>query len=176
MLLNKEYQLKLSDFGTARFKTPENENTMSKLCGTYSYASPELFFGKTYTNKCDIFSIGIVLWELVIRVIKGKYEAPYSEYPHLKMDYQIFFHVAKKGYRPTLPPNTPPLLVDVISKCCAENPEERPTSGELMTLMEAIENDFNKNTQQWEVTAAQNSKMFKLLDASKKDDKEKPSS
>ena len=40
----------------------------------------------------------------------GKYEAPYSEYPQLKIDYQIFFHVAKKQYRPTLPQGTPTLL------------------------------------------------------------------
>jgi len=169
MLLTKDFQLKLSDFGTARFQSPENQDSMSKLCGTYSYASPELFFAKPYTDKCDIFSVGICLWELVTRVIKGKYEAPYTEYPQLKMDYQIFFHVAKKNFRPTIPKNCPPLMVEAITKCWAEYPENRPTANELMVMMEKIETDYNQNAVAWESTAAitcKKHKSFKQKDVS----------
>lgn len=44
---------------------------MSKLCGTFSYIAPELYYGKTYTDKCDIYSIGIILWEIAVRIFKG---------------------------------------------------------------------------------------------------------
>eukprot|EP01114_Cavostelium_apophysatum_P024228 TRINITY_DN9423_c0_g1_i11.p1 TRINITY_DN9423_c0_g1~~TRINITY_DN9423_c0_g1_i11.p1 ORF type:complete len:805 (-),score=252.92 TRINITY_DN9423_c0_g1_i11:26-2440(-) len=158
MLLTKDYKLKLSDFGTARFMAPEYENTMSKLCGTYSYASPELFFGKKYTEKCDIFSIAIILWELVVRVIKGKYEIPYSEFTNLKMDYQIFFHVAKNGGRVTIPNGTPPVLVDLITKCWDADPSNRPNSTELLAIMENVRNNYDENTTEWERVAAENSK------------------
>ena len=41
--------------------------------GTYAYLAPELFSGSTtYTEKCDIFSCGIILWEIFSTVIRGK--------------------------------------------------------------------------------------------------------
>jgi serine/threonine protein kinase len=71
--VNKEWDVKLSDFGLARFKTQENMDTMSRLTGTYAYASPEQFFGGSYTEKCDVFSLSVVIWEIINKVVKGKY-------------------------------------------------------------------------------------------------------
>lgn len=65
--------MKICDFGLARFNTGNAAQleSLTKLCGTFTYASPELYSGLPYTEKCDVFSTGIVLWELVVRVIKG---------------------------------------------------------------------------------------------------------
>ncbi len=61
--------------------------------------APELFSKTAYTEKCDVFSLGVLFWEIVNTVAKGKYETPYSEYPNLKADFQIFYSVAKKNMR-----------------------------------------------------------------------------
>jgi serine/threonine protein kinase len=57
--------------GLARFSNPQSKDTMDRLCGTYSYLAPEIFFGNSYTTKADIFSMGIILWEIVTRLING---------------------------------------------------------------------------------------------------------
>ncbi len=57
--------------GLARFDIKQSEDTMTRLCGTYSYLAPEIFFGSRYTDKADVFSMGIILWEIAYRVIHG---------------------------------------------------------------------------------------------------------
>ncbi len=57
--------------GLARFDIKQSEDTMTRLCGTYSYLAPEIFFGQRYTDKADVFSMGIILWEIAYRVIHG---------------------------------------------------------------------------------------------------------
>jgi hypothetical protein len=64
----------------------------------------------------DIYAIGIVLWELVNRCIKGKYERPYSEFPHIAYEYQIILQAAKQGLRPTIPPCPEP-MAKLIAEC-----------------------------------------------------------
>jgi hypothetical protein len=64
----------------------------------------------------DIYAIGIVLWELVNRCIKGKYERPYSEFPHITYEYQIILQAAKQGLRPTIPPCPEP-MAKLIAEC-----------------------------------------------------------
>src|SRR4051794_40542014 len=104
---------------------------------------PELYCGLPYTDKCDVFSTAIILWELCVRVIKGKYELPY---PHLKKDYQVMDHmikrssviltsylqilysVAKNATRPPIPTSCPHPLESLVKRCWDPKPEHRPTS------------------------------------------------
>jgi len=95
-----------------------------------------------------------VIWEIVNKVVKGKYELPYSEYPLLKVDYQIFFHVAKKGYRPTIPVSTPVPVVELIKRCWDENPQNRPTTSEILSALIAIENDYQHQPEKWDSVVA----------------------
>lgn len=73
-----------------------------------------MYFKKAYTTKADVFrydlvvdvltlfSIGVIYWEIIARLITGTYKRPYSEFKELKMDYQIILRVATKQLRPTL--------------------------------------------------------------------------
>ncbi len=89
----------------------------------------ELYGGSPFTDKCDIYSMGIILWEVFSRVIRGKHEAPYAEYTYLKMDYQVFFHAAKKDLRPTIPPTCNEALAGTL-----------PISNDIKILISWIEN------------------------------------
>jgi len=42
--------------------------------GTFAYCAPEVYHGQTYTPKADVYSFSIVLWELMVRCLKGIYE------------------------------------------------------------------------------------------------------
>lgn len=107
----------LADFGLARVQTNENVETMSKVRGTYLYTAPELFSSQAYNDKCDVFSLAVVLWEIATRLVTGEYSIPYSEYKDLRMAFQIYAVVAKKGLRPTINKDTPSLLTSLIETC-----------------------------------------------------------
>jgi len=80
---------------------------LGKLRGTYAYCAPEIYFGKAFSPKSDIYSMGVIFWELVVRCIKGSYEQPYSEFPNLMFPFQIIIQTAKNNLRPSLPEKLP---------------------------------------------------------------------
>lgn len=64
MLLTRDYiTLKLCDFGTAI----DLRANMTNNRGFAAWMAPEVFRGKKYDQKCDIFSFGILLWEMIAR-------------------------------------------------------------------------------------------------------------
>ncbi|XP_070064900.1 mitogen-activated protein kinase kinase kinase 7 isoform X2 [Drosophila virilis] len=64
LLLFDDYRtLKICDFGTVR----EIASKMTSSVGTPAYIAPEVLEGKIYTEKCDVYSFGIILWEVMSR-------------------------------------------------------------------------------------------------------------
>jgi len=68
LLLNDEMRVKISDFGTSCIAN-ECRGSKCKMAGTYRWMAPEMFKEKVYTNKVDVYSFGIVLWELTTALI-----------------------------------------------------------------------------------------------------------
>jgi len=63
LLVNQGLTLKICDFGTACDKS----TVMTNMKGSAAWMAPEVFEGNTYTEKCDVFSWGIILWEMLTR-------------------------------------------------------------------------------------------------------------
>lgn len=140
LLLDRDFTIKVCDFGLSRYTQGEqcDDATLQKLRGTYAYTAPEMYYSKNYTAKADVYSIGVILWELVVRLVKNKHCKPYSEYNDIKYDYQIIFQVAHNQRRPTIPPECPSKVKQIIEKCWSQDPEERPTAAELLVLLKNI--------------------------------------
>ncbi len=124
----------LTDFGLARLVTA-GESTMSAdmLLGTPHYISPEQARGKKdLDGRTDVYSLGIVLYELLVGHVPYTGDTPYSI---------IHDHIYTPLPRPSkVNPEIPPPVEDVLYKGLAKQPEERyQTAGAMVeALRQAI--------------------------------------
>ncbi|KAI4318569.1 hypothetical protein MLD38_032254 [Melastoma candidum] len=126
LLMDENEVVKVADFGVARVKT--QSGVMTAETGTYRWMAPEVIEHKPYDHKADVFSFGVVLWEL----LTGK--LPYEHLTPL----QAAVGVVQKGLRPTIPKNTHPKLAELLEKCWQQDPALRPDFPEVLATLQQI--------------------------------------
>lgn len=146
-LVDKEWRVKVCDFGLARFANPAFMSTLLKLRGTMLYCSPETCEGEQYTSKSDIYSLGICFWEIINRVITGKHSTPYAEL-QVSSGLQVLLQVPK-GLRPTIPPNCPPSMKSFLKAVWHNQASERPDAGQLIAFLEECQKNLEEQPQNW---------------------------
>eukprot|EP01130_Rhizamoeba_saxonica_P017277 TRINITY_DN8314_c0_g1_i2.p1 TRINITY_DN8314_c0_g1~~TRINITY_DN8314_c0_g1_i2.p1 ORF type:complete len:812 (-),score=205.03 TRINITY_DN8314_c0_g1_i2:34-2469(-) len=139
LLVTNSNRVKVCDFGLAR-STAGNMQTFKRLCGTFAYCAPEVFNGGMCTDVSDVFSMGIVIWELMFVAINGRYEQPYQEY-NLSFDFQIIVQTAR-GLRPNIPPGSPDALVQTYLHCVNPDPTQRPSARQVATALAQMNQAF----------------------------------
>ncbi|XP_039049895.1 MDIS1-interacting receptor like kinase 2-like [Hibiscus syriacus] len=65
ILLDLEFEAHISDFGTAKLLNPDSSN-WTNLAGTYGYVAPELAYTMKVTEKCDVYSFGVLIMEVIM--------------------------------------------------------------------------------------------------------------
>ncbi|KAM1121961.1 hypothetical protein TB2_003459 [Malus domestica] len=126
LLMDENEVVKVADFGVARVNS--HSGVMTSETGTYRWMAPEVIEHKPYDHKADVFSFGLVLWEL----LTGK--LPYEHLTPL----QAAVGVAQKGLRPTIPKNTPPKLAELLEKCWQQDPATRPDFSEIIENLQTL--------------------------------------
>ncbi|KAL6062440.1 putative serine/threonine-protein kinase drkA, variant 2 [Balamuthia mandrillaris] len=126
LLVDENYNVKVTDFGLAKSMT--NDKAMT-FCGTMPWTAPEIFSNAGYTTKADVYSYGIVLWELFTR------EEPYKDM-HKP---QIIIGVSKDGLRPVIPTACPPQLAELMRDCWKEDPAQRPSFSEILERLRTMQ-------------------------------------
>jgi hypothetical protein len=96
--------------------------------------------------------MGIIFWEICHRVIRGKYEQPYSEFKNIQFDFQIIIQAAKSDLRPTIPESCPESLAAVIRACTHKEREKRPTCPDLITMLDAVEKEYQTHKAKWDTS------------------------
>lgn len=132
VLLDKNLNTKISDFGLSKIKT-ENSLLSSRqpgVIGTLRWNPPELLNGQVmhYSKETDMYSYGMVLWELSSR------KAPFEE----QHNDQIVCNWIIQGRRETIPNQTPISIEKLIVRCWDQS-DKRPTADQAIQALEAEE-------------------------------------
>ncbi|CAG8794155.1 7261_t:CDS:1 [Cetraspora pellucida] len=128
--------LSISDLGLCK---PLNQNSESaELYGVLRYIDPEVLCGKRYTKASDIYSFGMVAYEIVTGCLP---------YYNITDDDDLSFKIIIQGLRPNIPSYIPKLITRMIMKCWDALPDKRPTSDELYHSIKDWYNDIKKNNQ-----------------------------
>ncbi|XP_041019741.1 serine/threonine-protein kinase STY17-like isoform X1 [Juglans microcarpa x Juglans regia] len=132
LLMDENEVVKVADFGVARVKA--QSGVMTAETGTYRWMSPEVIEHRAYDHKADVFSFGIVLWELLTG------ELPYSQLTPL----QAAVGVVQKGLRPSIPKNTRPRLAELCERCWQQDAAQRPDFFEILEILQQISDEVRK--------------------------------
>ncbi|XP_038716959.1 MDIS1-interacting receptor like kinase 2-like [Tripterygium wilfordii] len=133
ILLDTNYVAHISDFGTAKILKPDSSNCTA-FAGTYGYVAPELAFTTKITEKCDVYSFGVI----VLEVIKG--EHPGDIITTLSSTWTEENMLTEDVLDQRLPPPSRNVvhelrnMVEIAIQCLNADSQSRPTMGMISKL------------------------------------------
>ncbi|MDU0347058.1 Stk1 family PASTA domain-containing Ser/Thr kinase [Microbacterium sp. KSW2-29] len=134
VLLAEDGRIKIGDFGLAR-ATTANTASGAQLMGTIAYLAPELVTRGTADARSDIYSLGIMLYEMLAG------EQPYKGEQPMQIAYQ---HATDSVPRPSVKnPAVPEQLDELVLWATEREPDDRPLdAGTMLERLRAIEKDL----------------------------------
>jgi len=139
ILVRKDEYVKLVDFGLATNIALISDDQTGHFAGTLRYSSPEQLNGETASQASDIFSFGLVLYEMTTGMHAFQGESP------LDAAGAILSRQAVPPLRKV--PRIPPRLDRLIMAMLAKNPADRPSSAEIVRSLEQIGGDSARRFQ-----------------------------
>eukprot|EP01112_Ceratiomyxa_fruticulosa_P014571 TRINITY_DN4189_c0_g3_i1.p1 TRINITY_DN4189_c0_g3~~TRINITY_DN4189_c0_g3_i1.p1 ORF type:complete len:481 (-),score=105.34 TRINITY_DN4189_c0_g3_i1:104-1546(-) len=135
ILVDNNWRGVVADFGFTKIKT---KSMLSTRVGTPVWAAPEILRNERYTERIDVYSFGIIMWELLTR------QTPYHDVNQGAIIGLVAFN--KPGIRPTLPPPTPEsdAYMRLMIECWDGEPGKRPSIDEVLRRLDAMEAAVNK--------------------------------
>lgn len=95
---------------------------MTGEIGTTQWMAPEMLRGEPYDASIDVYSFGIVMWELLTL------RHPFAEIPERNLVYKL----ATQNIRPPIPKDAPPDYVRLMERCWDRDPRRRPTAAQVL--------------------------------------------
>lgn len=124
ILIGKHGEVKVTDFGIARAKTANTITHTGSMIGSVHYLSPEQARGGVADEKSDLYSFGVVLYEMLTGQVPFTGDSPISvALKHLQAEF-----VPPRRLRPEIPQS----LENVVRRALAKNPRHRYASAEAM--------------------------------------------
>jgi len=130
ILLDELYNAKIADFGISRGIT----GAISRI-GTPNYCAPEVLLAQRYSETADVYSFGMVLWEMMAGKVPFSGMGPSGED---LIDVQVIAKVVVEKARPQIPENWNTTLKQLISACWQQNAQERPTFEFIIKKLQEI--------------------------------------
>ncbi len=128
MLLDEDWKVKVADFGASKFNL-ENKEGFTEI-GTSGWVAPEILSGDGYNGfSADVYSFGIVLWEL----IAGDQTNPLIGLPPVK-----YYNAIQRGTRPPMDALVDKSFQSLVHKCWASSPTDRPTFDDIVKDLQSM--------------------------------------
>ncbi|XP_054572742.1 vascular endothelial growth factor receptor 3 [Eptesicus fuscus] len=127
ILLSESDVVKICDFGLARdiYKDPDYVRKGSARL-PLKWMAPESIFDKVYTTQSDVWSFGVLLWEI--------FSLGASPYPGVQIN-EEFCQRLKEGTRMRAPELATPAIRRIMLSCWSGDPKERPAFSELVEML-----------------------------------------
>jgi serine/threonine protein kinase len=125
VLINADGKALIADFGTSRLR--ECDDTPSGDTGTTHYAAPERYNEEIPTASVDVFSFGLILYEIL---------AGQAVFPDDLTPFEII-RMHEQAVRPEIPDHVYPHIQDLIRRCWSAEPIDRPSFDEILSIIES---------------------------------------
>src|SRR6266540_1000687 len=129
ILYENEFDVVISDLGISKssIKTT-NDDDDNEIYGIISYMAPEILQRKEYTTASDIYSFGMIMWELMT----GR-----NPFWDKIQDTELIIEICD-GLRPSIVANAPENYIELMQECWYSDPNKRPTSFEILKRIDDI--------------------------------------
>jgi len=124
----KKYILKVGDFGLSKVLTNQTYYSKSQKVLPIKWSSPELIEYGKFSQACDVWSFGVVVWEIFSF---GK--SPYAAFSNNETIEQI-----ANGFRLPKPELCPDELYEIVQRCWNMDPDHRPSFVSIAKQLERM--------------------------------------
>ncbi|XP_036409624.1 ephrin type-A receptor 4b [Megalops cyprinoides] len=130
ILVNSNLVCKVSDFGLSRVLEDDPEAAYTTRGGKIPirWTSPEAIAYRKFTSASDVWSYGIVMWEVM----------SYGERPYWEMSNQDVIKAIDEGYRLPAPMDCPVVLHQLMLDCWEKGRSDRPKFGQIVTTLDKL--------------------------------------
>lgn len=128
ILLDHCNQIKIADFGWARLK----EQHMTKQRGTFQWMAPEVVKNGEYSEKADVYSYGIILWEIYSQ------SKPYENISNIDVAKKV---VEDPNFRPPINNDISLKIAKLIVSCWQYDEKARPNFEQIIDYLESYKNN-----------------------------------
>lgn len=131
LLVDSNMTVKVCDFGLSQIKLRgvNLKDGQEGAKGTPLWMAPEVLLGQPFNEKADVYSFGLVLWQILSR------QELFPQFDNLETFIRAICH---NSLRPTIPNDCPPALTDLIVSCWQANPEARPAFSQIVDTLNSI--------------------------------------
>jgi len=128
VLLFDDGSLKITDFGLSKVRDRDITEKMSAV-GTFEYMAPEVIQNLPYSEKADVYSFGVLVWEMLTRQI------PFKGLPSLS----VAFGVGSGSLCLPVPSDDcPPALTMLLSQSLERDYSRRPSFKDVLLMIEVL--------------------------------------
>jgi serine/threonine protein kinase len=135
---NNECSIKINDFGLSKIFNSNDVNKNGSDCiGTVQWMAPEVIKKNKYTNKCDVYSFGIIMWEIATR------KKLYDKMNQSQIIYKVCFQQGRPEMEEWEKFNSPNGYRELMEKCWNDDEDNRPDFKEIVEEIKKIREIFD---------------------------------